>query len=138
MGDGRRIRLAVIKQLKRDYCFLCQLLLALTFFTRSIPSTRNLSSIYPCRIRNVPFLVKNNLRIATASAWSSTSSCTVVHCGAQSLRFLELLATDISISLVAETLQLAVLFSHAKLLICSNWKVGNWKIHCLFELACIL
>jgi len=38
----------------RSCCFLCQLLLALTLMTRTIPPTRNPSSNYPCRIRNVP------------------------------------------------------------------------------------
>jgi hypothetical protein len=50
MGDGGRI-LAATRQLKRNY-FLCQLYFGLRFTSR--PSARNLSSTYPCRIRNVP------------------------------------------------------------------------------------
>ncbi len=59
MGDGGWNRKSAIKQLVRSYCFLCQLI-GFGVLTRPTPSTRNVSTNYPCRIQNVPKLRKIN------------------------------------------------------------------------------
>ena len=45
---------SAIKQLKRKLLLDLPVIIGFDVLTRPIPSTRSLSSNYPCRIRNVP------------------------------------------------------------------------------------